>query len=476
MGIALLHRGNRWIGLLLLPVFLPACHKNFLDAKPSTTIAVPTTLSEFQALLDNNAVFNLVPTLGEASCDDYFFTQNAFQSLDIRQQNAFLWAPDLFEGQGGQLDWNAPYEQVFYANVVLDGLGNKPEADSVSQWEALEGAALFARAFAFYNLSQVFAPAYGTVADTAHLGIPLRLHSEISSISTRSTLPQTYQQIINDLDSAEAFLPVMLPSNNASRNRPVRIAAQALLARVYLSMRNYPLARAYADSALQFYDSLIDYNSLDTTAAIPVGILNNETIYQANFLGSNQFSGTVYSCAIAGGFFSGTRIDSSLIASYDPNDLRRVVYYHYKSHDSSYLKGSYTGTNFCFGGLATDELYLISAECAARAGDYGTAMARINTLLANRWRAGSFAGYTVGSAQEALDTVLLERRKELAFRGLRWTDLRRLNFEGADIVLTRNQGGFSGYTLEPNSDLYTLPIPPDVISLTGMAQNPRKTP
>lgn len=472
MGFLVLHRGNRWIGLVLLPVFLQACHKNFLDAKPSTTIAIPTTLSEFQALLDNNAVFNQVPTLGEASSDDYFFTQNAFQTLnDIRQENAFLWVPDLFEGQGGQLDWNAPYEQVFYANVVLDGLGNKPEADSVSQWDALEGAALFARAFAFYNLSQVFMPAYGTVADSAHWGIPLRLHSEIASISTRSTVGQTYQQIINDLDSAEAFLPVMLPSNNAARNRPVRVAAQALLARVYLSMRNYSLARTYADSALQFYDSLIDYNSLDTTMSIPMGMLNNETIYQASFLGSNQYIGT-YFCAIAGGFFSGTRIDSSLISSYDPNDLRRVVYYHYKPNDSSYLKGSYTGTNICFGGLATDELYLIRAECAARAQDYGSAMKDIDTLLVKRWRTGSFPGYTVASWQEALDTVLLERRKELAFRGLRWTDLRRLNAEGRNIVLTRSQGGFSGYTLEPNSNLYAMPIPPDVINLTGMAQNP----
>lgn len=472
MGFALLHHGNRLIALLLLPVFLQACHKNFLDAKPSTTLSVPTTLSDFQALLDNNAVFNQVPTLGEASSDDYFFTYTAWQILDIRQQNAFIWASDIFEGQGGQLDWNAPYQQVFYANVVLDGLGSKPEADSVSEWEALEGAALFARAFAFYNLSQVFAPAYGTVPDTAHLGIPLRLHSEVSSVSIRSTVGQTYQQIINDLDSAEVFLPVMIPANNASRNRPVRMAAQALLARVFLSMRNYPLARAYADSALKYYDSLIDYNSLDTTAPIPVGMLNNETIYQANFLGSSQFSGTFYPCSIAGGFFSNTRIDSSLISSYDPNDLRRVVYYHYKPNDSSYLKGSYTGTNICFGGLATDELYLIRAEGAARGGDYLSAIRDIDSLLAKRWRTGSFPGYTVASAQEALDTVLLERRKELAFRGLRWTDLRRLNAEGANIVLTRNQGGFSGYTLQPGSDLYTLPIPPDVLNLTKMQQNP----
>ena len=470
------HHRMRLVLLLVLPACLQSCHKNFLDAKPATTLSVPTTLSDFQTLLDNNSVFNQVPTLGEASTDDYFFAPGYWQTLIIRQQNAFIWAPDLFEGQGNQLDWNMPYQQVFYANVVLDGLGSKPGTDSVSEWNTVEGEALFARAFAFYNVSQVFAPAYGMYADTAHWGIPLRLHSDISTPSTRSTIGQTYQQIINDLDSAEAFLPVMVPNGNAYRNRPVRMAAQALLARVYLSMRNYPLARAYADSALQFYDSLIDYNSLDTTASIAFSMLNQETIYQANFLGGTQYSGTLYLCAIAGGFYSFTRIDSSLISSYDPNDLRRVIYYHYKPQDSSYLKGSYTGTNICFGGLATDELYLIRAEGAARAGDYVSAMNDVNTLLAKRWYKGSFPGYTVGSAQEALDTILLERRKELGFRGLRWTDLRRLNLEGYNIIINRSASGFPGAVLSPvTPDLYTLPIPPDVINLTTMKQNPGRS-
>ena len=149
-----------------------------------------------------------------------------------------------------------------------------------------------------------------------------------------------------------------------------------------------------------------------------------------------------------------------------------MIYYYYKPIDSSYLKGSYAGNFFPFGGLATDELYLIRAECAARAGDSNSAMADINTLLSARWRRGAFPGYTVGSAQEALDTVLLERRKELAFRGLRWTDLRRMNAEGANITLTRNLNG-TLYTLAPNSPLYVLPIPPDVISLSAIAQNVR---
>jgi hypothetical protein len=461
---------TRTILLLAVLVLGQGCHKQFLDAKPSTTLLVPTTLTDFQALLDNTGVFGQVPTLGEASADNYWFPDSTWLGLDTREHNAYIWAPDIFGGQGGQLDWNTPYQQVFYANVVLDGLSNiKYNADSVAQWNALEGSAHFLRGYAYYNLAQVFAPLYDPNKDT--LGIPLRWHADITVLSKRYTNWQTYQQILNDLDSAENLLPASLPNNY--RNRPNKLAAQAMLARVYLSMRNYLKARAYADSALQGYSTLMDYNTLNLGKGLPFILLNSETLYQAGFLGSSVQQGATYFSVLGGGFFANTRIDTGLIQSYDSNDLRLMAYYRYKLHDSSYLKGSYTGNYSPFGGLATDELYLIRAEGAARAGDAATAISDVNTLLSKRWKTGTFTGYTVGSAQEALDTVLLERRKELPFRGLRWTDLRRLNAEGVHTTtLTRSLFGQT-YMLKPNSDLYTLPIPPDVINLSGMPQNPR---
>jgi hypothetical protein len=96
----------------------------------------------------------------------------------------------------------------------------------------------------------------------------------------------------------------------------------------------------------------------------------------------------------------------------------------------------------------------------------------LDSLLTHRWRTGTFTPYSISSAAEALDTILVERRKELAFRGLRWSDLRRLNREAWPITLTRNLNGVL-YTLTPNSELYTLPIPPDVINFSGIMQNPR---
>jgi hypothetical protein len=101
------------------------------------------------------------------------------------------------------------------------------------------------------------------------------------------------------------------------------------------------------------------------------------------------------------------------------------------------------------------------------------ALSDLNTLLVKRWTNGNFTPFTASSALEAQDTILEERRKELAFRGLRWTDLRRLNKEGANITLTRLLFGQT-YHLSPNSPYYVLPIPPDVIALSGIQQNQRK--
>ena len=123
-------------------------------------------------------------------------------------------------------------------------------------------------------------------------------------------------------------------------------------------------------------------------------------------------------------------------------------------------------------GIATDEVYLTRAECYARAGKVSEAMNDLNTLMIKRWKAGTFIPFTATSTSEALSIILEERRKETLFRGLRWLDLRRLNSEGANITLTRNVDNQT-YKLEPNSPRYALPLPPDVISLTGIPQNER---
>jgi len=134
-------------------------------------------------------------------------------------------------------------------------------------------------------------------------------------------------------------------------------------------------------------------------------------------------------------------------------------------------KGTYTGTTRPFTGLATDEQYLIKAECQIRTGDFEAGIATLNKLLLKRYKTG-YKPVAAESRDIALVILKAERRKELVFRGLRWQDIRRYNREGDKITLTRKIGDRE-YRLEPGSPLYALPIPDNEIRINGMQQNIR---
>lgn len=438
--------------------------KKFLEVKPDTDLFIPTTLNDCQALLDNDIVMNETPVLGELSANNFYMPVSYWQNLNVKEKNAYVWHPQTFEGLAGNVaDWNSPYQQVLYANVVLEGLSEMPIAiGEENRWKAIKGAALFARAHAFYQVAQVFAPVYNSNNADKGLGIPLRLHPEVDESSVRSSVHETYNRIITDLQEACNLLPAEIPFNN--RNRSSRPASFALLARVYLSMDKYTEAKNYADSCLKLHNTLIKYDTLNQQVPVPFTKFNPETIYQSQFIATNVLRGLSISNCI---------VDSNLYRSYEANDLRSIIFYRpHPTLGNINPKGSYTGTNQLFTGLATDEVYLIRAECEARLGNTQAAMDDLNTLLIKRWKANTFIPLSAPNADSALRVILIERRKELPFRGLRWTDLRRFNKSGANITLIRKLGSQT-YELKPNDLRYTLLIPPDVIVLSGIQQNPR---
>ncbi len=65
-----------------------------------------------------------------------------------------------------------------------------------------------------------------------------------------------------------------------------------------------------------------------------------------------------------------------------------------------------------FGGIATDEIYFIKAECAARSGNKDEALDVLNTLLAKRYKNGTFKPVTEPDAGVALQTILTEKEEK----------------------------------------------------------------
>jgi tetratricopeptide (TPR) repeat protein len=450
---------KKYLFITIAAFFCCSCTKEFLDKKPDQSLVVPQTLQDFQALLDNTSVNNInMPALSEIGSDDNYITDASFGSVTVPMYaNSYIWSKDIYAGNPNVLDWNNRYQQIFYSNIVLEGLSKLGAAQQADpQWSAEKGSALFFRGFALYEVAQSFCKPYVQATATSDLGVPVRTSSDINKKSIRGTVAQTYAQVVADLKASIGLLPATVPV----KTRPDQAAAYGMLARVYLSMSDYPDAQQAADDALKMQGALIDFNNLNTNAAFPLTRYNAEVIWHA----------TEYSTS----FSSASRllIDSNLFKTYIAGDLRGLVFYK-KVLTGNTFKGSYSGSALFFDGIATDELYLTRAEAYARQNNVAAAMADLNTLLTVRFKTGSFIPYTAASADQALDLILAERRKELVFRALRWTDLRRLNLDSKRaMTLSRIVNG-NRYTLAPNDQRYVLPIPGLVIQLSGIAQNQR---
>ncbi|NLR82442.1 RagB/SusD family nutrient uptake outer membrane protein [Chitinophaga eiseniae] len=444
-----------------------ACSKSdFLDKKPNTNIVVPSSVADMIQLLDNQDIFrsNSV-SMGIMSGDEYCYpSPDVYNALTTKtEKNCYIWNQDIYNGEIAIPDWNQPYQSIYYCNAVLeqwDKLATEQQSSVPGQF--VRGAALFFRGFSYYNLVSVFSPAYDESKKTTDLGVPLKESANINEIKQRATLGDTYNQVLSDLTSSIGYFSNTFPAQN--RNRPSKAAAYALLARVCLSMRNYASAAKYADSSLSCYNKLIDYNTLDTTARYPLTIYNDELI----LLNATAF----YYGAVLTGSASLVNIDSSLISLFDDNDLRKPVFF--RNETGAFIpKTVYAGRgSYPFTGLAVDEVYLVKAESDVRTGRLNDAITTMNTLLAKRYKAGTFKPITQQPADQLLRSILLERRKELVWRGTRWTDLKRLNKEGANITLKRDLDGKT-FTLSPNDPKYVMPIPADEIAISNIQQNIR---
>jgi len=443
---------------ILLTFFLLSSCKKFLDEKPDKKLVVPSTLRDLQAILDYSAFMStLEPTAGEVSTDDYYLpTSTWLSSLKESERRTYTWEKDyIFETNTN--DWSNAYRKVYYANTVLETIQTiERNASNQAEWDNIKGQALMIRARTFMQVVELWSPAYVPASAGADMGIPLRLSTDFTETSVRPSVQETYDRILMDLNAAVPLLPV----TGIHPMRASKTATYAHLARTYLAMRNYSKAGLYADSSLRLNSNLLDYNTLSASATYPIPQFNTEIL----------FYGSGYQIPL---YRTIAKVDTTLYLSYAANDCRKTILFTTNTDGSIAFKGSYDGAgDGQFFGIANDEVFLIRAEAYARAGNTAAALTDLNTLLQKRMKTGTFIPVTATNSIDALNKILLERRKELPFRGLRWVDIKRLNKEGAGITLKRIVNNQT-YILPPNDLRYALPIPEAVISISGMPQNPR---
>lgn len=451
---------NIFLFILIIASAISCNKHDWLDVKSNKSDLVPKSLSDLQAILDNTEVMNFnYPELGFLGSDNYYLTYSSWQgAFTSAERNAYIWAPDIFEGVTC-FDWNAAYKTVAYTNIVLEGLNNiTPSPVQQDEYNNVKGSALFYRAYIFYDLAELFAKPWDSATASSDPGIPLRVSADVNVASKRSSVQETYNQIIEDLKQAET----LLPETPLYLTRPSKAAVEGLLARVYFNRRQYDQSLSWSEKYLEKRNSLLDFNSLDSNGYFKLPGLQpkNPEI-------------TFYGTTITYGISVFPMVDTTLYSSYAAADLRRAMFF--ITSDTNHLfTGAYSAFVYLFSGIATNEMMLINTESNARMGNLAASMDVLNKLLSKRYVSGSFTPLNAAGTDEAIDMIISERRKELPFTGnLRWQELRRLNSEPArTVTLKRLLNGVS-YTLPPADNRYVYPMPPDEIKLNGLEQNPR---
>lgn len=443
--------------LYILIILLAASCSKYLDEKPDEKLSTINSIEDCQALLDRRVYVNGrgVGAL-EAAADNYYFNMDFWLYLEQEQKNLYTWHPeDNFPDFGFMgNDWSFCYDNVFRANAILEAL--EAYKDKSAEYNNIKGQAHFLRANNLLQAAWTWALAYNKGTAKQALGLPLRLTTNFNTVVNRSTVEETYKQIIADTRAAIEYLP------DAPKHvyRSSKTSALALLSRVYLSMNEYDSVYKYSSLCLNLKSDLLNYNNsmeADLPANFPFRNFNKEILFEFLITEALVNRSLCY-------------INTELIEEYAVDDLRKTAFFQYENGHYRY-KGSYSD-NGTFCGLTTAEVLLMKAESASRLNLLDVGLESINRLRAHRMAEASFTPLQITNQQELVDTILSHRRKELVMRALRFMDVKRLNELGYGISLKRTVNG-TDYTLPAKDNRFALPIPDDIIANSEMKQNPR---
>lgn len=118
--------------------------------------------------------------------------------------------------------WKRCYKIINRANTALLSLQNVKKWSSQEEYDRHLGESHFLRAFAYYELVQVFG------------GVPLRLTTDVSNLP-RSSVDEVYELIASDLQKAIELLPNKIYIGDSKMAGHVtKYATEAMMARVFL--------------------------------------------------------------------------------------------------------------------------------------------------------------------------------------------------------------------------------------------------
>lgn len=406
--------------------------------------------------------------------------------------------------------WAGHYGAIKNYNIAIEQCDLVEDEALKANANVLKGIALFCRASSYLTLARHFSADYEPATAATELAVPLILVYDQLEKPVRATLQEVYDQIIADLDEAEALLSEAgtINLNGTAVNlagapkslAPTVDAVKALKARYYLDVHEYELA---AESAMDVIDSEAGYalsSSLEEMNKEFMTDEGNESIIRLYATKTEGAVGcTIYtsvqSTDAEGKFFSPMFIPSqTLVNAYENSDLRKQVWFpvdmypvkvqgtlyngitmftKYIGNPTLQQGNNEDGAHFCKP-LMIAEMYLIAAEAYAQSGNEGDAAAIIGELRAAR-KAGEMTG-------DVMDVIKGEWLRETVGDGQRincikrWGDglpARPAQKAAENIVMNTPASDYTARELAADSHTLVWPIPSYEIKISpALIQNP----
>ena len=376
-----------------------------------------------------------------------YYGRNFILDGDVRTDNAYSnMNSGRFASSGmnytsqGAGPWGSIYGVIAITNIVI-GADTATLTGSAAQIEHTQGQAYALRALAHFDLLKSYGQHFITgQGGGASLGIPyVKTYKDPAFLTpARGTVGSNVGDIAADLTTAIAM---MSQSLDGSSSYMTVAGAYAVLARAALYAGS-------VDSSLYATAGTAAKWVIDNSGRSPVGAAGFAASYTTDNASNSvlelAFSGTdsrgINGCAyiLRGTSYGDVRIltgdgaNPDLYDIFDAADVRFGANMIGTAQGYPTVLGKYPTMNGSdnITILRVEEMHLIYAEAMLRAGDTATALTYLNNIPAIRG-AAPYASAT-------LDNILLERRKEFYFEGLRYDDLLRTG-QGMPLIDGKKQ-------------------------------------
>ena len=409
----------------------------------------------------------------------------------------------------GQAHWECTYQMINKINITIDGLETALANGVITQEKYADamGELHFLRALGFHEMLVFFCMPYAATPDASHYGIPVSIvpinsidKVEEAKSAGRKTVKETYDQILQDLDFAEANLAATsadiakLRESPNTISRATKTAAIALKARVYQHMGAWDKVLSESakivSSSAPFKDPIAGRQLTEQ----PEGpFANNSSNTESLFSIENSVLDNCTNNGSLSQFYSTVRslvCVSPIIVNADfwlAEDLRReqlLKVAKYGGIDAYWSWKYRTGTvmNDWTPVIRYAEVLLNYAEAEARVkGVTSTAVELLNAVRnravtdpAKQFTTASFA-----NVDKLMEAIMNERRIEFLGEGRRWPDIHRLTYDKYAIKSSEGKAGvpdkaswgsMSSASYNPGSGI----IDPEILKTAGFSYDDRR--